>query len=106
MDAMRPRFHSVLSDVRFQRMHWRSWGGATAFGVGYVGHTDYAPNGHGGYRRYDQMARATFHLSRVTYCDDGTLIYAHLLVHTLQHSSGLRRYTNFDYDCGGGNGIG
>jgi hypothetical protein len=29
-DEIRPRWHSVLADVRFERMLWRSWGGAIA----------------------------------------------------------------------------
>jgi hypothetical protein len=105
-DQIRPRFHSVLADVRFERMRWKTWGGRSAFGVGYVGHDDFVPNGNGGYRLIDQLARATFHLSSIVYCDDGRLIYTRLLVHTLQHSGGLRRYTTFKYDCAGGNGVG
>jgi hypothetical protein len=105
-DAIRPRWHSVLADVRFERMHWRTWGDSVARGGGYVGHDDFVPNGHGDYRLVDQRARATFRLSKVIYCDDGRLIYTHLLVHTLQRSGGLRRYSNFDYDCGGSSGVG
>lgn len=105
-DAIRPRWHSVLADVRFERMRWQTWGGPVAKGRGYVGHDDFIPNGHGGYRLIDQRARATFRLSRVVYCNDHRLIYTRLLVHTLQRSGGLKTWTRLSYDCGGGKGVG
>jgi hypothetical protein len=105
-DEIRPRFHSVLADVRFERMRWSRWGGSVTFGVGYIDHDDFVPVGGGRFRLVDQLARATFHLSHVVYCDDGRLIYTHLLVHALQSSDGLNRNSTFNYDCEGGSGVG
>jgi hypothetical protein len=95
-DVVRPRYHSLLSDIKFRTMQWSWWGPRTAKAHGNYVVTDYYLHPHNGTNDWVRPAR--FELSRVRTCPDGTKIFSRLVIRL---APGSRWSAPVTYDCRG-----
>lgn len=73
-DQRCPYTHSILSDLSW-RLHWRSWNGHSAYGVGVSVARNAICNSHG---CHDQRDPLRVRLTRPRDCPDGTTIWTRI----------------------------